>query len=126
MLFDVGALEEAKPSKQLKSLYARKDRNDGEAIRKKALEGVENPILRERILEELDIREFDESVNSASTSEKTEKRKRSEDDDLDDFDFGPSQDQPSSSKQGNMIRYLENKSQVIYHSKPSRVELKPF
>lgn len=113
-LTGVAKLEEAKPTKQLKSLYSRNDRNDGEAIRKRALEGVENPFQREQILEELEMREVDKSViaDSENATEKSQKRKFDEQDDLDDFDFGPTHGKPTNSKK-EMIRYLEKKSEVI-------------
>lgn len=126
-LTNVAKLEETKPNKQLKTLYSRKNRNEGEAIQKRALEGVGNPLHRAQISEESEIREYDESVksDSASASESTPKRKLDEQDDLDDFEFGPSHTKPTNSKK-DMIRYLENKSEVIYryHSKPSLVEHK--
>lgn len=100
-------------------MYSRKDRNEGEAIRSEALESVTNPLIREQMLEEQEIREYDESL--PADSEENQKRKL---EDKDEFEFGPKfarfEKQASSTitstatSKNNMLQYLEKKSEVIF------------
>lgn len=73
-----------------------------------------NPLIREQMLEEQEIREYDESVRA---DDENQKRKL---EDKDDFEFGPKFarfEQPTTSttaSKNNMLQYLEKKSEVIF------------
>lgn len=76
-------------------------------------------MIRERILEELEIEEFDESVRFDGMGKRNMEESKEGDkaDEMIDFEFGPSAkhgrfEQPTNSKK-EMLAYLENKSQVI-------------
>jgi len=115
-LTNVSKLEETKPNKQLKSLYSRKDRSEADAIRAEALEGVDNPLRREKILEELEFAALEKAEFEESRKRKLEESKDGDDvDDMKDFEFGPKHgrfDQPTNSKK-DLVTYLEAKSKVI-------------
>lgn len=82
-------LEEAKPNKQLKSLYSTKDKKDAEAERSKALEVMDD------------------------SSSDDERSKNESDDEKDDFQFDskPSRFQTSNPK-NKLVQYLEKKNEV--------------
>ncbi|KAJ6642644.1 hypothetical protein Bhyg_07597 [Pseudolycoriella hygida] len=93
LLTNVAKLEEAKPTKQLKTLYSTKDRNEAEAIRKSVLEGVEG----------LETRDLVDPVSEEQESEEesdwhTDVNRKRKCDDLDDFDFSYKTSKPTSSK----------------------------
>lgn len=93
LLTNVAKLEEAKPNKQLKSLYARKDKDEAEAERSRALVAVE-----------------DSSDDEPLNQEEAKK------DGTDDFDFESESHkgrfQNSNPKQ-QLVKYLESKSDVL-------------
>ncbi|KAJ6642646.1 hypothetical protein Bhyg_07599 [Pseudolycoriella hygida] len=105
LLTNVAKLEEAKPTKQLKTLYSTKDRNEAEAIRKSVLEGVEG----------LETRDLVDPVSEEQESEEesdwhTDVNRKRKCDDLDDFDFSYKTSKPTSSK-SSLLMYLQNKSE---------------
>lgn len=96
-------------------MYSRKGRTEAEAIRAKVLEDVENPQMRENLLEESEI--FDDRIPFDGYRKRNleESKEGDKADELDDFEFGPKHgrvEQPSNSKK-DMLSYLQNKSEVI-------------
>lgn len=94
LLTSVSNLEAVKPNKQLKSLYSKKDRDQAEAERSKALEQVDS----------------DSSDDYRGEKKHTETNNEDED-----FEFGPKKGRgpgPSNPKQA-LVKYLEKKNEVI-------------
>lgn len=88
-------MEEAKPSKELRSLYSKKDKEDAEGERSRALEAVSDSSDSEDEEETGD--EFDYEVDK----KKREKKQR----------FG------KYDPKKQLVKHLETKSEVIQHKK---------
>lgn len=93
LLTSVFKLEEAKPSKSLKSLYSTKDREEAESIRNNALDEIES--------------EGEKENSDAST---------------DDFDFGPTKrHKGNSNPKKDLVNFLEKKASVIFYRRVSEM-----
>lgn len=107
LLTSVGKLEEAKPNKQLKSLFSTKDRDKAENVRNKALVEVDT-----------DTSDFENGKESLDTS--TDEKS------CDDFEFGPSKGKSGKSEKNShpktqLIKYLEVKNSVTHISWPNQI-----
>lgn len=116
LLTGVSLLESTKPDKQLKSLYSRKDKDEAEAIRARALQDaskIEDPFLRSEAIEEIE----EELGDAESRKRRAEKSKEKDDVSDKDFEFGPNPkagkfEGPSNPKK-DLVKYLEKKNEVI-------------
>lgn len=96
LLTNVSKMEATKPDKQLKSLYSKKDREEGEAERSKALDAVE--------VDSSDTENGEnDSVGAAEADEKQSDKN---------FEFGPTTGQRPSNPKRELVKYLEKKSEV--------------
>lgn len=97
LLFIVEKLEEAKPDKQLKSLYSKKDKSDAEAERSKALEEISDS--------------SDEDESETRPGHSKDKNVK------DDFEFDTKESRfQDSNPKNKLVQYLENKNAVTKSS----------